>query len=79
VGILYVVQAGLELKTLLLQPPECWRYRHVPGFKTFLEYIADRRDSAFYFWVRVEESKLRCFSHWHHITQLIFRVGGQMF
>lgn len=29
-GVCYVAQAGLELVTLLLQPPDCWDYRCVP-------------------------------------------------
>jgi hypothetical protein len=30
IGSFCVVQAGLELLILLLQPPEYWDYRHVP-------------------------------------------------
>jgi hypothetical protein len=26
----YVARTGLELTILLLQPPECWDYRHAP-------------------------------------------------
>lgn len=29
-GVTYVAQAGLELLTLLVQPPDCWDYRCVP-------------------------------------------------
>jgi hypothetical protein len=34
-GISCVTQTNLELVILLLQPPECWDYRHVPPSAAF--------------------------------------------
>jgi hypothetical protein len=33
-GSHYIVQVRLELTIFLLQPLECWNYRHVPSYLT---------------------------------------------